>query len=90
MSHQGTDDPSELGDLEPGTRQREQLRSRIQNIALTALAVVLLLWGIWSAVDLIRGESGWAYCAVAWVLLAVALYVRLLSARRRNRLDETP
>ncbi|WP_371604702.1 hypothetical protein OG345_40175 [Streptomyces sp. NBC_01220] len=59
MSHQGTDDLSELGDLEPGTRQREQLRSRIQNIALTALVVVLLLWGIWSAVDLITPSGAW-------------------------------
>ncbi|MFE6420854.1 MULTISPECIES: hypothetical protein [Streptomyces] len=35
-----------LGELEPGTRQRAQLRSRVADIAWTALCVVLALWAV--------------------------------------------
>ncbi|MFD5074057.1 hypothetical protein [Streptomyces sp. NPDC058371] len=86
MTARGTDHASGLGDLEPGTRQRAQLRSRIGDIAWTALCVVLLLWGVWSAVGVVRGATAWAYCAVAWVLLAVALGLRVVAARRRTRI----
>ncbi|MET7322946.1 hypothetical protein [Streptomyces sp. NPDC005549] len=75
-----------LGDLEPGTRQRTQLRPRLADIAWTALCVVLALWAVWSAVDLARGATAWAYCAVAWVLLAVALSLRAAAVRRRTSL----
>ncbi|MFE0805749.1 hypothetical protein [Streptomyces sp. NPDC058812] len=75
-----------LGDLEPGTRQRAQLRTRVADVAWTALCVVLALWAVWSAVDLARGATAWAYCAVAWVLLAVALALRVVAVRRRTSL----
>ncbi|KOG42512.1 hypothetical protein [Streptomyces resistomycificus] len=75
-----------LGDLEPGTTQRAQLRTRIGDIAWTALCAVLALWAIWSAVGLARGATAWAYCAVAWVLLAVALGLRVVAVRRRTRI----
>ncbi|MGW7281586.1 hypothetical protein ACWGIV_25460 [Streptomyces sp. NPDC054844] len=75
-----------LGDLEPGTRQRAQLRTRLADVAWTALCVVLALWAVWSAVDLARGATAWAYCAVAWVLLAVALTLRVVAVRRRTSL----
>jgi hypothetical protein len=75
-----------LGDLEPGTRQRTQLRGRAADIAWTALCVVLALWAVWSAVDLARGATAWVYCAVAWVLLAVALSLRAAAVRRRTSL----
>ncbi|MDL5205666.1 hypothetical protein [Streptomyces sp. ALI-76-A] len=75
-----------LGTLEPGTRQRGQLRTRVADIAWTALCVVLALWAVWSAVGLARGVTAWAYCAVAWVLLAVALALRVAAIRRRTRL----
>ncbi|MGW7090203.1 hypothetical protein ACWGH2_42875 [Streptomyces sp. NPDC054871] len=86
MAQQETDDASELGSLEPGTRQRVQLRTRIADIAWTALCVVLLFWGIWSAVGVAGGVTTWAYSAVAWVLLAVALVTRAVAARRRTRI----
>ncbi|WND39454.1 hypothetical protein RI578_36465 [Streptomyces sp. BB1-1-1] len=75
-----------LGDLEPGTRQRAQLRTRLADVAWTALCVVLALWAVWSAVDLARGATAWAYCAVAWVLFAVALALRVVAVRRRTSL----
>ncbi|MEU1039170.1 hypothetical protein ACFYP4_09610 [Streptomyces sp. NPDC005551] len=84
MTSRGTDQTSGLGDLEPGTRQRAQLRTRITDIAWTALCVVLLLWATWSAVDAARGVTAWVHCAVAWVLLAVALGLRLAAARRKT------
>ncbi|MGW7267739.1 hypothetical protein [Streptomyces sp. NPDC054842] len=86
MSQRGTDRESGLGDLEPGTRQRAQLRTRLADIAWTSLCVVLLLWGIWTAVGLARGVTAWAYCAVAWVLLAGALGLRVAAIRRRTRI----
>ncbi|MET7440091.1 hypothetical protein ACWERY_02585 [Streptomyces sp. NPDC004082] len=86
MSIRGTDQVSGLGDLEPGTRQRAQLRTRLADIAWTSLCVVLLLWGIWTAVGLARGVTAWAYCAVAWVLLAAALGLRVAAIRRRTRI----
>ncbi|MFE0822204.1 hypothetical protein [Streptomyces sp. NPDC058847] len=75
-----------LGELEPGTRQRAQLRTRAADIAWTALCVVLALWAVWSAVGVARGGTAWAYCAVAWVLLAGALALRTLAVRRRTPL----
>lgn len=86
MLKRGTDHTSGLGDLELGTTQRAQLRTRIGDIAWSALCAVLLFWGIWSAVGAARGKTGWAYCVVAWVLLAVALGVRAAAARRRTRI----
>ncbi|WP_149549519.1 hypothetical protein [Streptomyces marokkonensis] len=74
----------ELGDLEPGTRQRAQLRARVIDIALVALCVVLALWTVWSVVGLVRGTAGWAYSVVACVLLAAALVARTAGVRRRN------
>jgi hypothetical protein len=76
-------DGSGLGDLEPGTRQRAQLRTRLADIAWTALCVVLALWAVWSLVGAARGATAWAYSVVAWVLLAAALALRTLAARRR-------
>ncbi|WP_053748348.1 hypothetical protein [Streptomyces sp. MMG1533] len=84
MTLRGEADSTGLGDLEPGTNQRGQLRSRIADIAWTALCTVLALWAIWSAVGVARGATAWAYCAVAWVLLAVALALRVVAVRRRT------
>ncbi|MFD3580452.1 hypothetical protein [Streptomyces sp. NPDC058644] len=84
MAQQETGDASGLGELEPGTRQRVQLRNRIGDIAWTALCIVLLFWGIWSAIGVAGGVTAWAYCAAAWVLLAVALALRAVAARRRT------
>ncbi|MFC8869211.1 hypothetical protein ACFUAC_16355 [Streptomyces sp. NPDC057148] len=75
-----------LSELEPGTRQRAQLRSRVADIAWTALCAVLALWAVRSAVGAARGATAWAYCAVAWVLLAAALALRTLAVRRRTSL----
>lgn len=86
MTERGTDRAPGLGDLEPGTAQRAQLRTRTRDIALTALCVVLLFWGIWSAVGAARGATAWAYSAVAWVLLAVAMALRVVAARGRTRI----
>ncbi|MCX5372547.1 hypothetical protein OG613_41800 [Streptomyces sp. NBC_00015] len=77
---------SGLGDLEPGTRQRAQLRTRISDIAWTALCVVLALWAIRSFVGAVRDEAAWAYGIAAWILLAVTLTLRVLAVRRRTRL----
>ncbi|MEV5430012.1 hypothetical protein [Streptomyces sp. NPDC052701] len=77
---------SELGDLEPGTRQRAQLRVRLADTAWTALCVVLALWAVWSAVGTARGVTGWAHAVVAWVLLAAGLALRAAAVRRRTRL----
>ncbi|MFI6104875.1 hypothetical protein [Streptomyces sp. NPDC051310] len=85
MTYHGTDGRvPPPGALEPGTRQRAQLRARVGDIAWTALCAVLLLWGVWSAVDAARGLTAWAYSVVAWVLLAVALGVRVAALRRRT------
>ncbi|MDH6622468.1 hypothetical protein M2271_000255 [Streptomyces sp. LBL] len=86
MPSRGQQESTGLGTLEPGTVQRAQLHSRIADIAWSALCTVLALWAIWSSVGLARGRTAWAYCAVAWVLLAVALTVRVLAIRRRTRL----
>ncbi|MFD7768929.1 hypothetical protein [Streptomyces sp. NPDC059787] len=75
-------DGQELGDLEPGTRQRAQLRARVADIASTALCVVLALWAVWSVVGVVRGTAEWAYSVVACVLLAAALTARTASVRR--------
>ncbi|MBQ0851466.1 MULTISPECIES: hypothetical protein [Streptomyces] len=77
--------PSELGTLERGTRQRGQLRVRLMDIAWTALCTVLALWAVWSVFGVANGATDWAYCAVAWVLLAIALSLRVVTARRRTR-----
>ncbi|MDG9690007.1 hypothetical protein CJI59_00640 [Streptomyces sp. Alain-F2R5] len=74
------------GELEPGTRQRAQLRTRVADIVWTALCVVLALWAVWSAVGVARDATAWAYCVVAWVLLAAALALRMLAVRRRTSL----
>ncbi|MFF4984159.1 hypothetical protein ACFY3O_29475 [Streptomyces sp. NPDC001046] len=74
-----------LGTLEPGTRQRAQLPTRIADIAWTALAVLVALWAVRASVGAVRGTTAWGYCAVAWVLLAVALTMRVLTVRRRAR-----
>ncbi|MFI1418126.1 hypothetical protein ACH4VX_09040 [Streptomyces sp. NPDC020731] len=74
-------DGQELGDLEPGTRQRAQLRARVADIASTALCVVLALWAVWSIVGVVRGTAQWAYSVVACVLLAAALTARTVGLR---------
>jgi hypothetical protein len=86
VTSRGEPERTGLGTLEPGTAQRAQLRSRLADIAWTALCTVLALWAIWSSVGLARGGTAWAYCAVAWVLLAVALALRVAANRRRTRL----
>ncbi|WP_320782830.1 hypothetical protein [Streptomyces sp. CRN 30] len=83
--HQETTQASELGDLEPGTRQRAQLRARITDIAWAALIAVLLIWSVWSTVGVVRGATAWAYAAVAYVLLTVVVALRVTAARRGSR-----
>lgn len=85
MTQPETSRTSGLGDLEPGTRQYAQLSVRIADIAWSALCVVVALWVLWSSIGVLRGTATWGYCAVTWVLLAVALTVRVLTARRRAR-----
>ncbi|MEU1281280.1 hypothetical protein [Streptomyces sp. NPDC005805] len=72
--------------LLPGTRQLAQLQARWQTIAWTALCLLLALWAVWSAVAAVRGTSAWAYSAVACLLLAVAVVLRVAAVRRRTRL----
>ncbi|MFI8190904.1 hypothetical protein ACIF8T_19175 [Streptomyces sp. NPDC085946] len=86
MTRSSAADPSGLGDLEPGTRQRAQLRVRWADTVWTALCLVLALWAVWSAVGIARGVTAWAHAVVAWVLLAVGLSLRAAAARRRTRL----
>ncbi|WP_431995353.1 hypothetical protein [Streptomyces griseoflavus] len=74
----------ELGDLEPGTRQRAALRARVIDIASPALCVVLALWVVWSVVGLARGATGWAHSVVACALLVVAVTARTVGVRRRS------
>ncbi|MFF3719183.1 hypothetical protein [Streptomyces prasinus] len=77
-------DDRELDDLEPGTRQRAQLRTRVADIASTALCVVLALWALWSIIGVMRGTDGWAYSVVACALLVTAVAARTVGIRRRN------
>ncbi|MDQ0585374.1 hypothetical protein [Streptomyces rishiriensis] len=84
-SREAPGDPG-LGDLEPGTRQRSQLQTRIADIAWTALCVVLAAWAIWGSIGALREETAWAYSVVAWILLAVALTLRVIAFRRRTHL----
>ena len=86
MTRENPSRPSELGPLEPGTRQRAQLSIRIADIAWTALSVVAALWVVLAAADAVRGTGSWAYCAVALVLLAIGLTMRLRAVRRRDRM----
>lgn len=74
----------EIGDLEPGTRQRARLRARVADIASTALCVVLALWAVWSIVGVMRDTTGWAYSVVTCALLAAALTARTVGVRRGN------
>ncbi|MGW5327137.1 hypothetical protein [Streptomyces sp. NPDC004014] len=85
MTPQGTAQDRGLGDLEPGTAQRARLRARITDIAWTAGCAVLALWAVWSVAGAVRGTTAWAYSAVAWVLLAVALTARAAGRRRPRR-----
>lgn len=74
-----------LSPLEPGTVQRDQLRSRLVDIAGTALAVVLALWTAWSVLGIVNGGAGaWIHCGVATTLLSVVLLLRWSAARRRR------
>ncbi|MGW4026785.1 hypothetical protein [Streptomyces sp. NPDC005009] len=82
MGARHEDGGQELGDLEPGTRQRDRLRARVADIASTALCVVLALWTVWSVVGVARGTAEWAYSVVACVLLAAALTARTVGVRR--------
>ncbi|MEU9745767.1 hypothetical protein [Streptomyces niveus] len=82
-------EPEPLSDLERGTVQRAQLRTRVADIAWTALVVVLAAWVLWSAIGIARAEANaWVYCAIGALLFAVALWARLstLRARARTRL----
>jgi len=86
MTRQNPSRPSELGPLEPGTRQRAQLSIRIADIAWTALSVVAALWAILATVDAVRGTGSSGHCAGGPVLLAVGLTMRLRAVRRRDRM----
>jgi hypothetical protein len=86
MTQENTSRPSDLGPLEPGTRQRAQLSVRIADIAWTALSVVAALWVVLATVDAVRGSGSWAYSAVALVLLAIGLTMRLRAVRHRDRM----
>ncbi|MFE9250458.1 hypothetical protein [Streptomyces sp. NPDC007088] len=86
----GTTPEEGLGALEPGTRQRAELRARWMDIAWTALCTVVVLWGVWTAVGVVRGDTAWAYCAVAWVLAAVVVALRVTASRRRARYTPRP
>lgn len=82
-------EPEPLSELERGTVQRAQLRTRIADIAWTALIVVLGAWALWSAVGIARETAhAWAYCVSGVVLFTVALFARLstLKVRARTRL----
>lgn len=85
MTRSETPRPHEPGPLEPGTRQRAQLSVRIADIAWTALIVVAGLWTVLTCVDAVRGTGSWAYCAVALIMLALGLTMRILGIRRRAR-----
>ncbi|MFE3252431.1 hypothetical protein [Streptomyces sp. NPDC059209] len=79
-------EPEPLSDLERGTVQRAQLRTRIADIAWTALIVVLGLWALWSAVGIAREtENALVYCVVGGVLFTVALWARLSTLKARAR-----
>lgn len=75
-----------IGDLEPGTGQREQLRARVGDIAWTCLCVVLAVWAVLESIGSLHGSARWAYAGVAWVLLGAALVTRLSAVRRRSRM----
>ncbi|MET4927354.1 hypothetical protein P3L51_34190 [Streptomyces sp. PSRA5] len=84
-----THEPEPLSDLERGTVQRAQLRTRVADIAWTALVIVLGTWVLWSAIGIARETANaWVYCVIGAVLFTVALWARLstLKARARTRL----
>lgn len=85
MTRSETPRPQGPGTLEPGTGQRDQLSVRIADTAWTALIVVAGLWAVLTCVDAVRGTGSWAYCAVALVLLAIGLSMRIVGIRRRAR-----
>ncbi|WP_247696528.1 hypothetical protein [Streptomyces sp. b94] len=62
------------------------MRTHLADVAWTVLCVVLALCAVWSAVDLARDATAWTYCAVARVLLAVALTLRVVAVRRGTSL----
>ncbi|AYN43076.1 hypothetical protein D9753_34055 [Streptomyces dangxiongensis] len=74
-----------VGDLGPGTRQREQLRARLSDIAWTCLCVVLAVWAVLESVGSLHGSARWAYSGAAWALPALALVLRVSAVRRRTR-----
>ncbi|MGC0340477.1 hypothetical protein [Streptomyces sp. SLBN-8D4] len=84
MTRENTPQPSDLGPLEPGTRQRAQLSIRIADIAWTALSVVAALWVILATIDAVRGTGSWAYSVVALALLTIGLTMRVIGIRRRG------
>ncbi|WP_405616253.1 hypothetical protein OG292_22825 [Streptomyces sp. NBC_01511] len=79
-------EPEPLSELERGTVQRAQLRTRIADIAWTALIVVLGAWALWSAVGIARETANaWVYCVIGAVLFTVALWARLSTLKARAR-----
>lgn len=83
--HTAHDDPP-MSRLESGTVQRGQLRTRVADIAWTALCVVLGAWALFEVIGVIRGDTdAWVYCGVGVVLFAVALGTRLAARRARTR-----
>lgn len=72
--------------LEPGTAQRGQLRSRVADIAWTALCVVLGIWTLVGVAGIATGTANaWAYGTVGAVLFTVATWTRVSMLRERAR-----
>lgn len=87
MTRENTSRPSEPGRREPGTGQHaEALSARIGDIAWTALIVVAALWVVLGTVNAVRGTGSWATCAVAVLMLALGVGMRLRPGRRRARM----
>ena len=84
MTPPETPGASGTGDLKPGTEQRSQLRTRIADIAWTALCVVLALWAVWTSFGVAEEDVAWSHGVAAWTLLALALVLRFSFQRRRQ------
>ncbi|HET6857851.1 MAG TPA: hypothetical protein VFH94_12270 [Streptomyces sp.] len=72
--------------LERGTVQRAQIRTRISDIAMTALCIVLALWVTFGAIGIARDiVNAWAFTCVGSVLFAGAMWMRASALREKGR-----
>ncbi|WP_434594791.1 hypothetical protein [Streptomyces sp. A5-4] len=81
-----TETAKPMSGLERGTIQRAHIRTRVSDIALTALCLVLALWVTFGAIGVARDiVNAWAFTCVGAILFAGAMWMRASALREKGR-----